>query len=132
MKKDITIKIPDTLTEQEEAAFISKKLAVRALSGGAKNDTQKRIGDFVEVQNLKTTITIIRESKEKPIEFIKCYCGCEFQKGSQSHYFHNYGGIRKKVEVCSNECLDFVIENFGMRVSKTKGKLKPINKFQRS
>ena len=129
MKKDIVIKIPDTLSEKEETALIFKKLAIKQLSGSAKKDSQKRIGDFVEVKHLTTTITIIRECKEKPIEFIKCYCGCEFQKGAESKYFHNYGGVRKIVEVCSKDCLDFVIENFGERVSRTKGKLKRLIKF---
>src|SRR5690349_4308451 len=129
MKSNIEIKIPDTLSEKEEAVLIAKKLSQKALSGSGRNKEQKRIGVFLEPKMLKTTITIIRECKEKPIEFIKCYCGCEFEKGKESHYFHNYGGKVKKVEVCSDDCLDFVLENFGERVQKSKSKLKPIIKY---
>lgn len=46
------------------------------------------------------------------------------------HYFHNYGGKRQRRSVCSNDCVEFMIDNFGARVSKSATKLpSPINYF---
>ncbi len=127
MKKDITIKIADNLTPQQEVVAIAKQLAKKQLSGGGQNKDIKRIGDELNIQHLKTTITIDRVSTEKPIIMLTCnVCGCDYQSDMTKHYFHNYGGKNTKRSVCSDGCQQFMIEYFGVRVAKSASKLKPI------
>lgn len=133
MKKIINIKIADNLNEQEEIFAIAKQLTQKHLSSGGQNKAVKRIGDEINITDLKTTIIIDRVSTEKPITMNTCnVCGCEYQSNVAKHYFHNYGGNRKKRFVCSTECQQFMIDTFGCRVSKSAIKLpNPINYFNR-
>lgn len=127
MKKNITISIPDNLSPEKELITIAKKLSQKTLTGSGRNKEVLRIGTQVDFKELQTTITINRVSTEKPIEMVKCnVCGCEYQNNTAKFYYHNYGGRKKKVAVCSDECQKLVIELFGGRISKSKSKLKPV------
>lgn len=132
MKKNITIKIADNLTGQQEVIAITKQLAKKQLSSGGQNKDVKRIGDEINITNLKTTITVERVSTEKPITMVKCnVCNCEYQSDSAKYYYHNYGGNRQRRSVCSNDCLNYVLDNFGDRVQLSARKLpNPINYFR--
>lgn len=130
--KTIKISIPDNLSEEKEVFAIAKKLQQKALSGNAKNKDVLRIGDNVDFKELQTQIIITRVSSEKPIEMVTCnVCNCEYQSNTAKYYFHNYGGKPQKRAVCSTECQNFMVENFGVRVAKSKSKLQsPINYFR--
>lgn len=126
--KNINIKIADDLTPEQEVYAIAKHLAKKSI--GTNKDKQKRIGDVLEVKQLETTITVTRVSTERPIEMLTCnVCGCDYQSDRAKHYFHNYGGKRTKRNVCSDNCIEFMIENFGVRIAKTANKLKPIRTY---
>lgn len=131
--KTIKISISDNLSEEKEIFAIAKKLQQKALSGNAKNKEVLRIGDNIDVKELQTQIIITRVSTEKPIEMVTCnVCNCEYQNNLAKYYFHNYGGKRQKRAVCSIECQNFMVENFGVRVSKSASKLAaPINYFRK-
>ena len=133
MKKVINIKIPDNLSDKDELIAIGKKLTQKHLSGGGDNKSVKRLGGGVDVKEITTTIVIERVSAEKPIELLKCnVCGCEYRSDMAKYYHHNYGGKRQRRSVCSDNCVQFMIENFGVRVQKTARKLPhPIDYFRR-
>lgn len=132
MKKTINIKIADNLTEQQEVIAIAKKLAQKQLSGRSDNKSVKRLGGGVDIKNLQTTIVIDRVSNEKPIELLTCnVCGCEYQSDMAKYYYHNYGGKNTKRGVCSDDCVQFMIDNFGVRVAKKASQLpRTIDYFQ--
>lgn len=132
MAKTINIKIADNLSPEQEAFAIGKQLAKRALSSGGANKAVKRLGNEINVTDLKTTIVIERVSTEKPITFQPCnVCGCEYASNTAVYYYHNYGGTRKKRAVCSTKCQQFMVDNFGVRVAKSASKLpNPINYFK--
>lgn len=131
--KTIKIKIADNLTPAQEALEIGKQLTKKSLSGGGQNKEVKRIGNQLDVIDITTQIIVERVSTEKPIEMLKCnVCGCEYQSNMAKSYFHNYGGKRQKRNVCSDDCVSFMVENFGVRVAKSAMKLPhPINYFRR-
>lgn len=133
MKKDVRIVIDDNLSEQEELLEIAKRLRQKSLSSSGISKQHKRIGNQVDVKSLETTITIVRKSKEKPIEFVTCnLCGCEYQSDLGKVYYHNYGGKRNKKKVCSDNCLNNILDALGNRASKSASKLpSPINFFKR-
>jgi len=126
MKNVIKIKIPSDTTDEQFGEVIKKRLNQKMLSGSGVNKNVKMIGQYVEVLQDNITIKVERIYNEPIIEMATCnVCNSEYQNTDAKYYFHNYGGKTKKVAVCSNECIDFMVENFGVRVSKTKSKLKP-------
>lgn len=128
--RKIEIKIPDNLTQQEEVVAISKKLMQRSLTGSGASKEIKRIGTEVNIIDLHTQINIIRESKEPVIEMVKCnVCGCDYQNNTASFYWHNYGGNPKRVAVCSEKCVNAVVEYLGDRAATSKYKLKRLKFF---
>lgn len=122
----IKIKIPIGLSESDEIKMIAQRLTQKMLSGDGKNE-QILIGQYVEIQNIHTQIEIERVSPEPIIEMVTCnVCGSDYQSNLFSKYFHNYGGRIKMMKCCSSNCVDFMIDNFGDRVAKSKSKLKPL------
>jgi len=122
--KTIKINIPDNLSSEKEIFEIAKKLQQKSLSGHAKNKSVLRIGDNIDIKDIQTQIIITRVSDEKPILMVKCnVCDCEYSSDKPFYYFHNYGGIRKRNSVCSEDCRKFMLDNFGSRVSKSAKKL---------
>jgi len=131
--KTIKIRIPDNLSGEKEAFAIGKQLAKKSLSGGGQNKDVKRLGNQIDVIDLQTTIIVERFSTEKPIIMQTCnVCNCEYQSDMAKHYYHNYGGKRVKRSVCSADCVQFMVDNFGARIQKSASKLPhPINYFNR-
>jgi hypothetical protein len=130
VKKDITIKIADNLTPQQEVAAISKKLNQKILAGGGANKEQKRIGDELNITHLETTIKIVRESKEPVITFCTCnVCQREYQSNTAVFAYTNYGGLPRKIATCSKECLNILVELSPTRISGIKKSIKPVRLF---
>lgn len=122
--KTTKITIPDNLTPEQEAFAIGKQLAKKALSGGGQNKEVKRIGDEINIIDLSSQIIVTRASTEKPITMITCnVCNCEYQSDRVVYYYHNYGGHRTRRGVCSDDCRQFMIDNFGARIAKSASKL---------
>ena len=125
MKKEITITIPDRLTSEQEILAIKKQLTTKMLSSSARDSSRKRIGDSVDIEYLETTITVKRKGP-KPIELLKCnVCGCEYQSDEFKAVFVNYGGPKRSIKVCCEECQDTLIDMCGQgRASKRRNGLK--------
>lgn len=121
----IIITIPDGLSDKEEVIAIAKKMEQKRLSGSGVNKEQLKIGTEITVKNVDTAIIVKRVNKEPIIQMITCnVCGCEYQNNTASYYYHNYGGNKKKVAVCSVDCRDSIVSFLGCRASVSKSKLK--------
>jgi hypothetical protein len=130
MQKVIKVKIPSETKDIDLGLFVKKRLDQKALtSNGREKFTQ--IGDRIDVLEDKIIIEVTREYKEPIITMVKCnVCNCEYQSNLFKKYFHNYGGKIKMVKVCSDECVNTVLDYFGERVSKSKSKLSKIRLYR--
>ncbi len=121
--RKIVIEIPDDLNKEQEAIAIAKALTKKAISSAG----QKVIGNSITVKHLVDTIIVKRISKEKPETLEVCYCGSQYAISTGTFYYTNYGGVERKVKVCSIECRDYVLSQFGDRVAVSKSLLKPLH-----
>jgi rubredoxin len=122
----IIIDIQQGLTPEEEIIAISKKLAKKSISN-TKN--VKAIGDGLLVEDLQTQIIVNRIYKEKVIVTARCsVCGCVYEKSKSKKLVTNYGGTKKILHYCSEDCRLTVLDMFGGRVAKSK--LKPLIKHR--
>lgn len=130
MKKEIKIQMPDNLSEEQEAIFISKNIIQKALSVSASSKSRPRIGNEITITEPETIIRVTRVSKEKPIEFCKCpVCSTEYQSNMATPYFTNYGGNIRKMATCSKECVSVMVAAFPGRTAATKSGLTPLRRF---
>lgn len=127
MKNKIRIVIPHNLSNEEELIEINKRLTQKLLASSGRRVDHKRLGNQLDIQHLKTEITIERTG-EKPIEMVICNtCGCEYQNNLFKRVFINYGGINKTIKVCSDTCQDALIDICGTgRAAKKKKDLSPV------
>lgn len=124
--KKIKLTVPSDVKDIDLGYFVKKRLEQKALSGHAR-EKFTRIGDQVDILEDKIIIEITKKYKEPLITMLKCnVCNCEYQSNYFKKYFHNYGGRIKMVKVCSDNCVDTVLEYFGERVAISKSKLKPL------
>lgn len=125
-KKKVVIEIEDDLTPEQEVFAIATKLQQQHLLGSSS--TAKKLigsGHQTKVKHLETTITIKRVSKENPVVMINCsVCNTGFDTKLGVNYYHNYGGIPKKNQCCSDSCVDTVISINPERISKKKRQVK--------
>jgi len=114
--KKVSITIPDNLDHNQEVIAIAGQLHKKMIGRD-----QKRIGNSVDVIDLKTEIIVTRKSTEKPIKMIVCpICETSCDESIAKDYFTNYGGSIRKKFTCSSECRDFVLNFLGSRASKSK------------
>lgn len=125
--KKIKIVIPDDLTPKQEIEEIAQKLTQKMLVSHGRQQDHKRIGNQVDVKDLKTEITIERKG-ESPVEYIKCnVCGCDYQSDTAKVIWTNYGGTARPIKTCSDICIDNMVSMLGEgRLNRKKSKLKPV------
>jgi hypothetical protein len=117
-----TIKIKSNLSKEKEAIEIAKQILKNPILIG--NNNVLKIGNEIEIQELKTTITIERIPQEDLM--LICNCGVNFEKKIGKKLYTNYGGkVKEKIfccEECRNEFIFYIPEN---RYSFVKSKIKP-------
>lgn len=120
----IKITIPDNLNPEQELLAIAKQLGKNLLPSG-KN---KLLGTGYEIKHLQMQIEITRESVEKTVVTRECpICKSLFQQTAGKILWTNYGGNKKRLYYCSDNCRQQVIEVAGQgRVSINKSKLVPL------
>lgn len=118
----IKITIYDDLSPFQELQEINKQL-LKLLPSAKKQ--QKLIGDHITIKHLESQITIVREPRIRHITLLKCHCGIEFQKNKAKRLYTNYGGIKKTLYYCSDNCRDIIAQICGNRASINSKELKP-------
>lgn len=126
--KKINIKIPDDLSPKEEALLIAQRLNQKMLAGHGRQMDKLRIGTQVDIKHLTTQITIERTG-DKPIEMVTCnVCGCDYQNNTYKGVWVNYGGERKEVKTCSENCGSALIDLCG--IGRAAFKKKDLHPFR--
>lgn len=112
----INIEIPTGLTPKQEAILIAKELGKTYLPHGVK-----MIGNYYELKNLQTTITINRKIVEAVTVTCNCpVCSCIFDRKLSKICYTNVGGTVRQKRLCGNECRDFYISIAPNRISAKK------------
>ncbi len=120
------IKIPYGLSKADEAIIISNTLTKKLLG----TNKVKEIGAGYEITHSETKIIVTREFQEELTITATCNrCDCEYDIKMAKRIFHNYGGKRRFLDVCSDQCQSEVLNFLGDRASSKKSKLKPFKLF---
>ena len=122
----ITITIPDNLTPEEEFIEVSKQLTKKLIP--TKVD-KKLLGKGYEIKHLETQIIIKREPVEAVIISRECsVCNTIFEEKAGIKLWTNYGGKKRKLHYCSEECRNIVLDFSGPgRAAIKKSDLKTLN-----
>lgn len=127
--RTIKISIPDNLSSEQEFAAIALELSTKMLIDPNK---MKAIGAGYEIKELQTQIIINRVTTEKrEITKVCGVCGSIYSSEIGKILYTNYGGVKKSLSYCSEECRNIVISICGDgRCSPNKNGLKPVISFR--
>ncbi len=106
----ITIKIPANLSKEKEAIEVAKQILKNPVLIGNNNNSMLIGNEAIEIQQLKSLITIERV----PIEPLMIVCSCcdtNFEKSIGKKLFINYGGPVRQLIYCSENCRNIVMDH---------------------